>query len=200
VAMAALARIEALVEDHVAAATWARRSLENHRRRHGPAASYDLALCTLVRASLRAGDLAAARRWTLEFGRGPDPRWYSGPLTGAAMSVAATVCRAEVALADGDDAAATAAVRAALTRARGEELLAAGLGALVPMARILDRRGAGADARRLAGYVCRHPRATFETRRAAARLQGAEHAWEPAGRDDGADGVVAELGRAIADL
>ena len=200
VAMAALARVEYLAEDHVAASTWALRALEHHRSRHGPAASYDLALGTLVRTSLQAGDLAAARRWIDEVGRGPDPRWYGGPLPGSAMTVASTVCRAEVELASGDDAAAAAAVRSALMRARREELLAEGLGALLPMARILDRRGAGAHARRLAGFLCGHPRATFETRRAAARLPGAEHARGPGGRDEGSAGVLAALDQAIADL
>lgn len=200
VAMAALARIGYLDEDYVAAMVWAGRALEHHRRRHGPAASYDVALDTLVRTSWMTGDLGAAQRWIEEFGRGPDPRWYSGPLTAEAMRVAATVCRAEVALAGGDDAAATTAVHSALTRARREELLAVGLAALIPMARILERRGAGARAQRLAGFLCRHPRATFETRRAAARLPGAEHAGWPAGSDDGAEGVLAALDQAIGDL
>ncbi|MFO8151322.1 MAG: BTAD domain-containing putative transcriptional regulator [Trueperaceae bacterium] len=200
VAMAALARIEFLVGDQIGAATWARRSLEHHRRRHGPEATYDLALYTLALTALLAGDLEAARRRIDEFGRGPDPRWYTGWLTAAAMSVATTVCRAEIELASGDDDAATAAVHAALARARREELLAAGLGALVPLARILHRRGDRARARRLVGFLCRHPRATFETRRAAARLAGAEHARGPAGRDDGPAGVLAALDRAMADL
>jgi predicted ATPase len=200
VAMAALARIEQLVGDQVAAAAWARRALEHHRRRHGPEASYDLALYTLARTALMAGDLEAARRWIDEFGRGPDPRWYSGPLSDAAMTVAGTVCRADIALASGDDEAATAAVHSALTRARREELLAAGLGALVPMAQILHRRGDRARARRLVGFLCCHPRATFETRRAAARLAGAEQARGPAGRDEGTGDVLAALDQALAEL
>jgi predicted ATPase/DNA-binding SARP family transcriptional activator len=200
VAMAALARIEYLVGDQIGAASRARRSLEHHRRRHGPEASYDLALYTLARTALLAGDLDAARRWLEAFGRGPEPRWYTGGLTAAAMTVDATVCRAEIELAAGDDGAATAAVRAALTRARQEELLVAGLGAMVPMARILQRRGAGASARRLIGFVCRHPRASFETRRAAASLDGASHACEPSGRDDGPAGVLAALDQALAEL
>jgi len=200
VAMAALARVEYLDGEPIAATTWAQRSLEHHRRRHGPEASYDLACYTLARTELATGDLEAARRWIDEIGRGPEPRWYTGWLTAAAMSVAATVCRAEVELASGDDAAATAAVRAALTRARQEELLTAGLSALVPMARTLHRRGDRAGARRLARFLCRHPRASFETRRAAALLDGAEGAREPAERDDGAAGVLAALDHAIADL
>jgi len=200
VAMACLARIAYLGEDHVAAATWARRALEHHRRRHGPAASYDLAVSTLVRTSLLAGDAAAAGRWIEEFGRGPDPRWYSGALTAAAMTVAAMVGRAEVALASGDDAAATAAIRSAVAAARHKELLSSGLGALVTVVRILDRRGDRLRAQRLIAFLLGHPRATFETRRAAARLQGAEHARAPAGHDDGPAGVLAAFDRALADL
>jgi len=200
VAMAALARIEHLVGDQIGAESWARRSLEHHRRRHGPEASYDLALYTLARTALLAGDLEAARRRIDEFGRGPDPRWYAGWLTTGAMSVVATVCRAEIDLASGDDEAATTAVHAALTRARQEELLVAGLGAMGTMARILHRRGARAGARRLAGFVCRHPRASFETRRAAARLGGASHTCEPSGRDEGPAAVLAALDRARAEL
>jgi ATP/maltotriose-dependent transcriptional regulator MalT len=200
VAMAALARVGYLGEDDAAAVAWAGRALDHHRRRHGPAASYDLALYTLVQTSIRQDDLDAARHWLEAFGRGPEPRWYAGGLTASAMSVAATVCRAEIALACGDDGAATAAVHSALTRARREELLAVGLAALVPMARILERRGAQARAQRLAGFLCRHPRASFETRRAAALLDGAESACEPTGRDEGAAGVLAALDQAIADL
>jgi predicted ATPase/DNA-binding SARP family transcriptional activator len=200
VAMAALARVGYLGEDDAAAVAWAGRALDHHRRRHGPAASYDLALYTLVQTSIRQDDLDAARHWLEAFGRGPEPRWYAGGLTASAMSVAATVCRAEIALACGDDGAVTAAVHSALTRARREELLAVGLAALVPMARILERRGAQARARRLAGFLCRHPRASFETRRAAALLDGAESACEPTGRDEGAAGVLAALDQAIADL
>ena len=200
VAMACLARIAHLGEDHGAAATWARRALEHHRRRHGPAASYDLALTTLVHTSLLTGDLGAARRWIDELGRGPDPRWFAGALPAAAMTVAATVGRAELALASGDDAAATAAIRSAVAGARREELLSSGLGALVTVAGILDRRGDRVRARRLTAFLQVHPRATFETRRAAARLHGAEHARAPAGRDEGAAGVLAALDQAIGDL
>jgi predicted ATPase/DNA-binding SARP family transcriptional activator len=200
VAMAALARIGLLSEDYAAAAAWAGRALEHHRRRHGPAASYDLALDTLVRTAWMMGDLGAARRWIEEFGRGPDPRWYAGPLTAEAMTVATTASRAEVALAFGDDAGATAAVRTALTLARREELLASGLGALVPLARILGHRGARSRARWLAGFLCRHPRATFETRRAAARLVGSAHDLRPAPHEEGPEGVLHTFDQALAEL
>jgi predicted ATPase/DNA-binding SARP family transcriptional activator len=200
VAMAALGRVADLEEDDLAAATWAGRAIDHHRRRHGAAASYDLALSTLVRVSLRAGDHAGARRSLDGFGRGPDPRWYAGPLHGAAMTVSALVVRADVDLASGDDGAAAAAVRSALTRARREELLAAGLGALVPMAGILDRRGSGTRARRLADFLSRHPRASFATRRAAARLFGANEGQRSAEGRGGPDGVLEALDQALADL
>jgi predicted ATPase/DNA-binding SARP family transcriptional activator len=200
VAMGALARIAYLHDDAAAAERWAVRALDHHGRRYGPAASYDLALCTLVRTSLMTADLDGARRWVEAFGRGPDPSWMSGWLTRSAVTVATTVCRAEVALAGGDHQAATAAMHAALTRARGEGLLAAGLGALVPMARMLDLRGARARALRLAGFLVRHPRSTFETRRAAARILGAEEPPALAGGDRDPAGVLAALDRALADL
>jgi hypothetical protein len=174
------------------------RSLEHHQRRHGPAASYDLAASTLVRTSLRAGDLDGARRWTEELGRGPEPRWYGGPLVAAASTTEADVCRAELALACGDVAAATSTVRSAIARARQKELLASGLAALVAAARILDRRGDRARARRLAAFLHRHPRASFETKREAARLPGAEGASAPL--DAGMEGVLAALDGALADL
>jgi predicted ATPase/DNA-binding SARP family transcriptional activator len=200
VAMAAVARAAYLADDHVAAKTWGRKALEHHRRRHGPSSSYDLALCTLVRAALATGDVDAARRLVDEMGRGPDPSWLSGWLARSAVTIATAACQAEVALAHGDDAAAAAALRPALARARSEGLLSPGLGALVPLARILDRRGARLRARRLARFLGRHPRASFETRRAAARLHGAELARGSAGSDHGPTGVLAELDRAIAEL
>jgi ATP/maltotriose-dependent transcriptional regulator MalT len=200
VAMAALSRVADLEEDDLAALTWAQRALDHHRRRHGAAASYDLALSTLVRVALRVGDHAAARRWHEGFGRGPDPRWYIGPIHDAAMTVTALVVRADVDLASGDDGAAAAAVRSALTRARREELVTAGLAALVPMASILDRRGAGTRARRLAGFLSWHPRASFETRRAAARLFGSNDGQRSAERHDGTEGVLEAFDQALADL
>ncbi|MBA3890769.1 MAG: hypothetical protein H0X64_09565 [Gemmatimonadaceae bacterium] len=200
VAMAALARIEYLVDDYAAARSWARRALENHRRRHGPAASYDLALSTLVRASLMTGDLDAALRWSEEFGRGPEPRWYGGRLTAEAMRVTITACRAEIALARGDDTAATEAIRSAVADARRHGLVSPGLGALVTVAGILDRRGDRDGARRLIACLQGHPRATFETQRAVARLHGSDAAGEPAGRDPSAAGVLAEFDRVIGEL
>jgi ATP/maltotriose-dependent transcriptional regulator MalT len=200
VAMAALARVEYLEEDHGAAITWARRSLDHHRRRHGPAASYDLAASTLVRVALREGDLEGARRWTEELGRGPEPRWYRGPLAAAASATDADVWRAEVELACGDVAAATGAVRSAVVRARSEELLAAGLNALVTVARVLELRGEGDRSRRLAASLIGHPRASFETRREAARLPGFDDAADAAARDESPGGVLAALEQALADL
>jgi tetratricopeptide (TPR) repeat protein len=91
-------------------ATWARRSLEHHRRRHGPAASYDLALHARARRrSGRATSRApAAGPWSSDAGptrggtadRSPRRRWRRAdglPRRGRAGG--------------GDVAAATAAVR-----------------------------------------------------------------------------------------
>jgi predicted ATPase/DNA-binding SARP family transcriptional activator/tetratricopeptide (TPR) repeat protein len=200
VAMAAIARVEDLDEDDVAAEAWAQRALQHHRSRHGPTASYDLAVSALVHVSLRSRDLAAARRWTEMLGRGPEPRWYAGFLNDSATEVAGAVCRAEVALASDDDDAATTAVHSALTLARREELLSPGLGALVPAARILQRRGARARARRVAAFLGGHPRASFETRRAAVRLCGSTEGPRPAMHDHGPEGVLAAFDEALADL
>jgi predicted ATPase/DNA-binding SARP family transcriptional activator len=200
VAMAALARIAYLSDDHIAAASWAERALDHNRRRYGPAASYDLALCTLVRTALKTDDLPAAHRWAEEFGRGPDPTWFGGWFASVAATIATSMCRADVALACGDDAAATAAIRSAVAGARREGLLSSGLDALVTVASILERRGDRVGARRLIAFLQGHPRATFETKRAAARLLGAEADGEPVGCDPSATGVLTALDRAIADL
>ena len=175
----------------------ARRTLEHHRRQHGPAASYALAASTLVRVALREGDLDDARRWTSELERGPEPRWYTGPLSSAAATTEADVCRAEVELAGGDETAATSTVRSAVARARREELLAAGLVALVTVARILERRGDRDGARRVAAFLHEHPRASFETRGEASRLPRSD---DSAVRDESTGGVLAALDQAIVDL
>jgi hypothetical protein len=197
VALAVLARVAYLEEDSRAATAWAQRSLAHHRRRHGPEASYDLAAATLVRAALHEGDVEGARRWTDALGRGPEPRWYTGPLAAAASASDADVCRAEVELACDDLAAATAAVRSAVARARREELLAAGLAALVTVVRVLERRADGDRARRLAGFLHGHPRASYETQREAERLPRVDDGAAP---DRSAAGVLAALDQALVDL
>jgi predicted ATPase/DNA-binding SARP family transcriptional activator len=192
VAMGVLALVDYLVDDHVAAVRWARRSLDHHRQRHGPAASHDLAAYVLARAALSTGDAAGATRWLDEVGRGPEPRWYSLPFRNAALTMAATVCRAEIAMASDDDAAAASELRSAIERARRMQLLSPGLAALVAVSRLRDRRGETDRARRLATLLQQHPRATFETRRAASRLPGSDDASPPDGSPESVLGLLDE--------
>lgn len=197
VAMAALALVDYLEDDHAGAVRWAHRSLEHHRRRHGASASYDLAAYVLARTALAAGDADAARRWLDDVGRGPEPRWYGLTLPRVSLATAATVCRADVAMTLGDDVTAASELRSALEVARRMALLSTGLNALVGVARLLERRGDAERARRLAAVLRAHPRATFETRRAAARLHASDDA--PA-IDARPEAVLAMLDDAIGEL
>ncbi|MBA2665475.1 MAG: hypothetical protein H0U69_00405 [Trueperaceae bacterium] len=90
------------------------------------------------------------------------------------------------------------AIRPALADARRQGLLASGLGALVTVAGVLERRSDYIGARRLIAFLHGHPRATFETRRAVARLHCSEGAYASAGRDPSSAGILAEIDRAIA--
>ncbi len=130
--------------------------------------------------------------WAMnDTGHGGDGRSLA-EVEGGAPSADATAAELVVTLAQE-----LAALDAAVELARRMELLAAGLAALVPVAHLLELRGERARARRLAAFLHRHPRASFTTRRAAARLPGAKGATT---HDGAPDAVLAMLDRALTEL
>jgi predicted ATPase/DNA-binding SARP family transcriptional activator/tetratricopeptide (TPR) repeat protein len=200
VATALVGRVALARGDVAAAAAWSTRALEQHRANHGREAAFDLALETLARVALASDDHAGAGAWLESVGRGPEPLWFAGRLVAQARSVACGCCAAEVALARGEVEAARVTVSEALESATSAELITATLGALLSAARVFRVIEGAERADALLRYVRAHPRATFETRSAAAfELTGAP---EPSGGacDDGVDGVIAVASRVMAAL
>ena len=200
-AAAILGRVALVRRDFDAAEAWSTRALAHHREAHGPEAAFDLALETLARVALAAGDHAVAGVWLEGVGHGPEPSWFSGRLVAQARRVACRCCDAEVALLRGEVGAARATLVEALAAAATAELIAAALGALVSAARFFRATGCEERAEALLRYVRDHPRATFEARSAAAfELDGHTGALQAA-VDDGIGGVVgvaSEVGSALA--
>ena len=200
VATALVGRLALVRRDFAAAEAWTTRALEQHRANHGREAAFDLALETLARVALASDDHAAAGAWLEAVGRGPEPSWFSGRLVAQARLVACRCCEAEVALARGEVEAARVTLREALESATSAELVTATLGALLSTARVLRVIEGEERANALLHYLRDHPRATFETRSAAAfELAGKT---EVAGEapDDGIDGVLAVASRVNAAL
>ncbi len=198
-AAALVGRVALLRHDHATAEAWSRWALDQHRCQHGPEAAFDFALETLARAALAAHDHEAAGACLEAVGRGPEPSLCLGPLVARARRVACRCCEAEVVLARGEVQAARVTVREALESATSAELVAATLGALVSAARVFRAIGRTARANALLRYVHHHPRATFETRLAAAHDRGHADSLEVAD-DDGIAGVGHVASQVIAAL
>jgi len=200
VATALLGRVALVRRDFVAAEAWTARALEQHRTRYGREAAFDLALETMARVALASGDPAGAGAWLGAVGRGPEPPLFAARLVAQALRSACRCCEAEVALARGEVEAARVTVSEVLESATSAGLITATLGALLSAARIFRviERAERADA--LLRYIRDHPRATFETRSAAAfELPGAVEVSGDA-CDDGVDGVVATASQVLTAL
>ena len=200
VATALVGRVALVRRDFAAAEAWTARALERHRTNHGRAAAFDLALETMARVALASDDPAAAGAWLEAVGRGPEPMWFMGALVAQSRRIACHCCEAEVALARGEVEVARGTVCEALESATSAELVTATLGALLSAARVFRVIGDEERAKALLRYLRDHPRATFETRSAAAfelagTLELSGDAW-----DDGVEGVIAGAARVIAEM
>ena len=190
VAAALIGRVALIRRDRAAAEAWSRRALDQHRAEHGAEAGFDFVLETLARTALAAGDDVAAAAWLDAVGRGPDPWWFEGRLMAEARRIGCRCCVAEVALQRGELGSARGMLRDALDRAIRVELVAAALAVIVSAARLFQVVAEEERARSLLRYVRGHPRATFETRSAAAfALDGGGGALLDT-IDDGIGGVV----------
>jgi len=195
-ATALVGRIALVRGDLDGAAAWSRRALERHREEHRPEASFAFVGETLARVALAEDDPDGAAAWLEVAERGPEPRWYEGPLATTAQRVALLTCAADVRAAQGEAGLARATLRDALEFARSDDLVAPGLATLVSAARCLGSSGADRRRDRLLRYVRDHPRAPYEARWAAARALADGAPAVAAGADDGVDGVE----RTIADV
>lgn len=199
-AMALVGRVALARGDLGTAQTWSARAVDHHRATHGPEAGFTFVAETLARVALAEGDPGAAASWLETAARGPEPRWYEGPLADAARRVTARTCEADVHAAKGDMDRARAALRDALELARAADLAAPGLAALVSAADAVGPELDGERREELLGYVRDHPRTTYETRMAAARACRRGVDGTAAAVDDGVDGVRAVLGDVVETL
>ena len=200
VAAAILGRVALVRHDLEAAEAWSRRALERHHAEHGPEAAFDFVLETLARTALAAGDDTAAAAWLEAVGRGPDPWWFEGRLIAEARAVTCRCCVAELALHRGNIDEARDVLWGSLDRANRAELVAAALTVLVSAARFFRATGDEGSGRGLLSYVRDHPRATFETRSAAASELGEEASEAGDTEDDGVEGVSGVVSRVMAAL